>query len=127
MNHEEIGLQELIYRVKRELLTPDRAAQARDPYPLFAIEKIELEITVKVVRDHDGTAKLSVLNFAEISAGQTVSREHGHLIRIALTPLIPHNELVNNLLADDETRQNIIRDLRRSMIKGDDDLGGEPE
>lgn len=127
MASEELGLQDLIFQVKRDLLTIDPSAQARDPYPLYAIEKIELEIAVKVVHDRDGNAKISVLSFAELGGGVSESRERGHVVRVALTPLIPHQELAAKLLADETTREAIARDLSRSIIKGGGHLGGEPE
>ena len=48
----EIGLQDLIYQVKCELLMPNPAQRAQDPDPLFFIEKIELEITVNWTFGH---------------------------------------------------------------------------
>ena len=38
---KEIGLQDLIYQVKRELLAPNPAERARDPYPLFFIGRLK--------------------------------------------------------------------------------------
>lgn len=127
MEDNDLGLQDLIFQVKRDLLTLNPSAQARDPYPLFAIEKIELEIAVKVVRGHDGSAKISVLGFAEVGGGLSESDEHGNIIRVTLTPLIPHHELAAKVLADEKTREAIARDLRRSIIKSSGPLGGEPE
>jgi hypothetical protein len=39
---EEIGLQELMYQVKKELLAPS----PDDPVPLFYVEGVELELSV---------------------------------------------------------------------------------
>ena len=36
---EEIGLQELIFQVKQELLAPNPAQRAKDPFPIFFIDK----------------------------------------------------------------------------------------
>ncbi len=69
----EIGLQEVIYQVKRELLEANQAAQARDPYPLFVIEKIDLEIATRITRAADGSIKLTILEVAEFNAGRSTS------------------------------------------------------
>ena len=65
----EIGLQELIYQVKRELLAPNARERSRDPHPLFLIDKIELEISVNISQSTGGEVKLTVLNFAEVEFG----------------------------------------------------------
>lgn len=38
---EEIGLQDSVYPVKKELLVPNPAQKAKDPYPLVFIDKVE--------------------------------------------------------------------------------------
>lgn len=127
MEHTEIGLQELIHKVKQELLASNRAAEARDPYPLFMIEKLELEIAVKITRSRNGSIDLSVIGFAEASAGQSVNREHGHLVRVTLTSLVPTTEIAAEVLQETPARQAIKRDLRRALLKGDGSLAGDPE
>ena len=66
----EIGLQDLIYQVKRELLATNRQELARDPYPLFVIDKIDLEISVNVSKSRQEGIKLTVLNFAEVGSSE---------------------------------------------------------
>jgi Trypsin-co-occurring domain 2 len=127
MAEEEIGLQDLIYQVKRDLLTPNQAAQTRDPFPLFAIEKIELEIAVKITRERNGSTKITVLEVIELSGGQTMTNEHGHVVKVTLVPLIPMGEIAADVLADTSTREEIKRDLRQVLLKGDGGLAGEPE
>jgi hypothetical protein len=123
----EIGLQDLIYQVKRELLAPNPAATHNDPYPLFAIEQIELEIAVKATQSRDGSVRLSVLDFAEVSAGGSVSRERGHVVRVTLSPIIPPSETAAELLNDPTVKQMIIRDIQRAIFKGSSGIVGEPE
>ena len=48
-NPKPIGLAELIYQVKRELLNPD--IRKDDPVPLFAVDEIELEVAVSISRE----------------------------------------------------------------------------
>ncbi len=124
---EEIGLQDLIYQVKRELLAPSPAQRARDPYPLFFIDKVELEIAVKVTRAAEGGVKLTVLDFAEVSAGRSVDRERGHVVKVSLSPLLSREVILNEALKDEHVRQMVQRDSAQALIKGKGGLVGEPE
>lgn len=74
---DEIGLQDLIYQVKRELLAPNAEQRASDPDPLFFIDQVELEIAVKAVKEGNGNIKLSVLSFAELNIGGSLKRSAG--------------------------------------------------
>jgi hypothetical protein len=123
----EIGLQEVIYQVKRELLEPNPAAQARDPYPLFAIEKVDLEIALRITRGTDRSVKLTVLEVAEVSLGRSTSQEQSHIVRVTLTPLLSHDELVAEALKDSRIRQNVQHQSQRALIRHDEGLLGEPE
>ena len=124
---EEIGLQDLIYQVKRELLAPSPAQRARDPYPLFFIDKVELEIAVKVTRAAEGGVKLTVLDFAEVSAGRSVDRERGHVVKVSLSPLLSREEILAEALKDERVRQMVQSDSAQALIKGEGELVGEPE
>jgi hypothetical protein len=124
---EEIGLQDLIYQVKNELLAPNPAQRARDPYPLFFIDKVELEIAVKVNRTTDGSIKLTVLDFAEVSGGKSVEREQGHVVKVSLSPLLSRENILAEVLRDDRVRQMVPARLVQALIKGQDELVGEPE
>jgi hypothetical protein len=125
--HEELGLQELIYQVKSELLARNQAAKAKDPYPLFFIDKIELEIQVKVTRDKQGNVTLTVLNFGEASVGAGVSQEKGHTVKVSLSPLVPQEQLVDSIQEDPAVHQAMKAHLARALIKGQGGLAGEPE
>jgi hypothetical protein len=125
--NDEIGLQELIYQVKHELLTPNRMAQARDPEPTFVIDKIELEIQVKVTRDTNGTAKITVLGIGEVGGDKSVAREHGHTVRVSLASLVPAEEVTEQILQDPEKRQRVERAVANAIVKGQTGLGEKPE
>ena len=124
---EEIGLQDLIYQVKRELLAPSPAQRTRDPYPLFFIDKVELEIAVKVTRAAEGGVKLTVLDFAEVSAGRSVDRERGHVVKVSLSPLLSREEILAEALKDERVRQMVQSDSAQALIKGEGELVGELE
>jgi hypothetical protein len=124
---DQIGIQEVIDQVKRELLASNPAAQARDPYPLFAIEKIELEIATRITRSQDGSIKLTVLEVAELGAGRSTSQEHSHVVRVSLAPLLSREELIAEALKDDTTRRMVQQDARRALVRHNGGLLGEPE
>jgi hypothetical protein len=113
---DEIGLPDLIDQVKRELLAPNPAARARDPYPLLAIEAIELEIAIKVTRSTDGSVKLSVLDAAEVNVGRSTTREHAHIVRVKLTPLRTKEEMLAELnLSPSQQHEQAINSVRLTL------------
>jgi hypothetical protein len=124
---EEIGLQDLIYQVKDELLAPNPAQRAKDPYPLFFIDKVELEIAVKVTRATGGGIKLAVLDFAEASAGRSVGRERGHVVKVSLSPLLSRDAILAKALKDERVRQMVESDTVEAFVKGETGMVGEQE
>lgn len=124
---EEIGLQELIFQVKQELLAPNPAQRAKDPYPLFFIDKVDLEIAVKVSKSKGGGIKLTVLDFAEVNASGSVARERGHVVKVSLSPLLSREDIVSEALKDPRVREMVEKRLTLAVIKGVDGLVGEPE
>lgn len=124
---EEIGLQELIFQVKQELLAPNPAQRAKDPYPLFFIDKVELEVAVKVTRSSSGGIKLTVLNFIEANAGKSITQEQGHVIKISLSPLLSKEEIVTEALKDSRVREMVEKLSPEAVIKGEASLLGVPE
>lgn len=123
----EIGLQDLIYQVKRELLARNQAERARDPDPLFFIDKVDLEITIKIQKEGSGGINLSVLSFAELSAGGAVTSERGHVVKVSLSPLLAKEDILETLLDDPEVRKRIEAKLRQATVKSASQLAGTPE
>lgn len=115
---EEIGLQDLIYQVKDELLAPNPAQKAKDPYPLFFIDKVELEIAVKVTQSRDGDIKLTVLDFAEVGTGRSVDRERGHVVKVSLSPLLSRDAILAEAMKDERVRGMVTGDSVAAFVKG---------
>src|SRR4051794_23085987 len=111
----EIGLQKLIYQVKRELLETNQALRAKDPYPLFLIDNIEIEVAIKVSKTQNSEVKITVLDYAELTMGKTIAHEQGHVIKISLTPLLARDEILADVLKDSRVRSAIKLDLERSL------------
>ena len=125
---EEIGLQDLIYQVKNELLAPNPAQKARDPYPLFFIDKVELEIAVKVTRGRSGNIKLTVLDFAGIGGASSVDRERGHVVKVSLSPLLSREAIVAKAMEDERVREMVGRSSAEALVKADESgMVGEQE
>ena len=122
----EIGLQDLIYQVKQELLAPNPKERARDPYPLFFIDKIELEISVNISQSKGGSIKLSVLDFAEIGGSKSIERERGHVVKVSLSPLQSRETILEQALKDPRVNQ-VVQERATTWVKSDVESAGEPE
>jgi hypothetical protein len=123
----EIGLQDLIYQVKDELLARNPAQKAKDPYPLFFIDKIDLEIAVNVSQATDGSIKLTVLDFAQIGAGKSVQQERGHVVKVSLSPLLSRDAILAKALEDERVWQMVGSGSMQAFVKGETGMVGEPE
>lgn len=123
----EIGLQELIFQVKQELLASNQAQRAKDPYPLFFIDKVDLEIAVKVSRTTSGGLKITVLDFVEASGGKSTTSERGNVVKISLSPLLSREEIVAEALKDPRVREMVEKRSQQAVIKTSGGLVGEPE
>lgn len=122
----EIGLQDLIFQVKKELLAPNPKERARDPQPLFFIDNIELELVIGVSQSTGGTIKLSVLDFAGIGIERTQEHRRGHVVRISLSSLIPRDQIVTELLEDPAIQERIRAKAEVGFVKGASELYEEP-
>lgn len=80
---QDISLQALIEKVKDELLTPTGGPY----YPVFFVDKVELEVAVSVEAEGTGGLDISVL---ELGGG--VSREQGHVVTVTLSPILSREE-----------------------------------
>lgn len=123
----EIGLDEVINQVKRELLTPNPAAKANDPYPLFMIDKIELEIATRISVSADGSIKFSVIGGAEASVGVSSSGERSHVVRVSLSPVLTREELAAEVLKDEKVRRMVSVESQHAFVRHDNSLAGEAE
>lgn len=108
---KSIGLTELIYQVKRELLSSE--SRQNDPVPLFAVDEIELEVAITVSRE--GQAGINIQVF---SLGGGASRADAQTVRVKLKPLRTREELIADLqkrdphLFDTITKESLLRLLK---------------
>jgi hypothetical protein len=108
---DSIGLTELIYQVKRELLSPD--SRRADPIPLFAVEQIELEIAIIVDRTLEGGINIQVL-----SVGADKSRQDAQTVRVTLRPLRSREELISDLQQQDPQLFEEMTEESLNLLKG---------
>lgn len=85
-----IGLAEMIYQVKRELLS--RETRERDPVPLFAVDEIEIETAVAVSREGEGGINIHVLSLG-IKGSETATQT----VRVTLKPVLSREELISDV------------------------------
>ena len=97
-NQPGIGLSELIYQVKQDLLSK------KEPDPLFAIERLELEISFTVSREANGGINIQVF-----SLGGGVSRADAQTVRVSLVPLVDGRALAEKINKED---------LKKALLKG---------
>ncbi len=121
----EIGLLDLIYQVKNELLARRPVEEAKGLPALFWIDQIDLELSVAVTRERGGAIKLSVLPVSpEVSGSRAEQR--GHKVQVRLSPLLSKQEMRDWLSSDDQFQEaleqfstNLTRDLDTDSV---DDL-----
>ena len=114
----EIGLQELVEQVRKELLAPSSSSD-----PIFFIDKIELELAVKIVKEGQAGIKISVLGFAEANAGGTISGERGNIVRVSLSPLMEREDIYKEVVKDQTTKEYLMNYMKRAFTKSGDMLG----
>ncbi len=115
--NQEIGLQELIDQVRKELLALSSSQ------PIFFVDSVELELAVKIVKDRTAGIKISVLGFAEANAGGTHSGERGHVVRVSLSSLIPREDIYQEVVKDQATKEYLMRYMKRAFTKSGDMVG----
>jgi hypothetical protein len=106
-----IGLTDLIYQVKRELLSG--GSHADDPVPLFAVEEIQVEVAVAVSRSGEGGINIQVFS---IDAG--VSKEDTQTVRVTLSPLRTREELLADLRERNPNKYAEALEESLNLLKG---------
>ncbi len=105
-----IGLNELIYQVKRELLC--KSAE-EDPVPLFAVDEVQLEIAVTVSKEAQGGINIQVLN-----VGGGTGSERAQTVRVTLKPLRTREEIIAYMTTSDPALMEKINQEIPNLLKG---------
>jgi len=93
----EITLQELIDKVKDDLIT----SKTPSGYPIFFIDQVELEVMVNITSEAAGGLSVKILDIGGELGGKLGS-ESSHKIKITLTPILSREE--QRTLIDEDSR-----------------------
>ena len=106
---EGIGLRELIYQVKKELLTqsPD------DPVPLFYVEGVDLELRVTARKEGQAGVKIYVVDI-----GGEIGQEQAQTVRVSLRPLYTREEMRHLVEQDPVLGPQLRRVATQGAVKG---------
>src|SRR5437016_4992713 len=111
---QDVGLKELIEQVKQELTAPNK-----DPNPVFFVDKIELELAVKVTKEANGSIKIAILNFFEAGGGGSLGSERGNTVRVSISPLLGRDEIIQTLIADKKVHDTVLQKSVQTFTKED--------
>ena len=89
----DIGLADLIHKVKQELLIPEAPGNA---IPFLSVDEVNLELQVTVTKEGEAGVKIWVIN-----AGGNYGRENVQKITVKLTSLISKEERLKLLRRHD--------------------------
>jgi hypothetical protein len=106
---EEIGLQELMYQVKKELLAPS----PDDPVPLFYVEGVQLELGITARKEGQAGIKLYVVDI-----GGGGGQERAQTVRVQLRPLYSREEIRRFLEQDPVLGPKLRRVATQGAAKG---------
>jgi hypothetical protein len=112
---DEIGLADLIFQVKSELLARHPVEDAKGWPALFWIDQIELELSVSVTREGGGRIKLALIPIeAEVSGSR--QEERGNTVKVRIAPLLDRREMYD-LLAQDPDFVKVLERFSRSLTR----------
>jgi hypothetical protein len=106
---QEIGLQELIYQVKKELL----AQSPEDPVPLFYVEGVELELSVTARKEGQAGIKIYVVDI-----GGGGAQEQAQTVRVWLRPLYSREEMRRIVEQDPVLGPQLPQVAKQGAVKG---------
>ena len=123
MMSQDISLQTLIEKIKDELLAPTDGPG----YPVFFVDKVELELQVTVTYEANAGLKVSVLQLGGAEIGGSGSDMRGHTIKVTLSPILSREEQRKLLEEDKRMWDGVRRATQAALRKGRAALAGEPE
>ncbi len=113
------SLKSLIEAAKKDLMQ----ASQDDSNPLFFVEKLDIEVAVRITQEAKGGVNIQIL---ELGGGQ--SSEKANKIKLSLSPILNRDEKRALLQQKNpEIWEQIESASITALTKGDEDLVGEPE
>ncbi|GAB4535010.1 MAG: hypothetical protein Kow0063_18770 [Anaerolineae bacterium] len=111
--NERIGLLDLIYQVKNELLTRRPVEEAKGLPALFWIDQIELELSVAVTRERGGSIKVSVIPAVGTEMSSSKAEQRGHTVKVRMTPLLSRDQMFKLLSNADPDFKDMLAQISR--------------
>jgi len=121
----EITFQELIDKVKDDLFSPYQGTteKGKVAYPVFFVDRVELEITVDLSYDAEAGVKVSIPQLIEGSLAGEQGKATGHRMKITLVPILTSDQMRNLLKRDSRLMKGVEEAHLMAMRKGVDLLG----
>ncbi len=111
-NKHTLSLMELIYWVKKELLSNE--VQENDPAPLFVIDEVTVEVNFVISGEGEGGFDLQI-----VKAGAKVGEERVQKATVRMKPLFSLSELRNKLEEEHPDQLEVIKEKGvRILLKG---------
>lgn len=120
MTKQNIGLSELIEKVKTDLLTPPKEKTA----PFLFVDSVELELQVVVKKEGEAGIEVDVIGFGGANFGGNVGKEQVQTVKITLSPLFTKEEIKEYYKA---FRPNDVLPMITKGMDGGVKQGGDEE
>jgi hypothetical protein len=108
MAKSKLGLRDLIYQLKRELLERDK----NDPVPAFYVEGVELELTVAV----EGKGGAGV-NVYVVDLDSHIRKENTQTVKVKLQSLFTREEVLEMLKKDPDLASKLPQVAKQVLVK----------
>jgi hypothetical protein len=108
MADRKIGVRELIYQVKRELLEQRKD----DPIPALYVDSVELELSVAV----EGEGSVGI-NIYIVDLNSQVRKENTQTVKVTLSPLFTREEIRKQIEEDPELKAKLAQTTQQVALK----------
>ena len=125
---KEITFQDLVEKVKHDLFSSYAGTdnQGKIVYPLFFVDKVELELAVELSYESEAGLKITIPQIFEGSVTGGQGKAKTHTMKISLSPILSREEQ-RQLIQEDERMMAGIRAATMIALRKGTELGGEEE
>ena len=109
IKNNNIGLSDLISKVKKDLLIP----QPSNEPVLFTVDEIVLEVKFTISGDIESGFDLGV-----VTLGSKVNEERVQKVTIKLTPVVSKEQIIQTINLDQEKSTTAVKEAAMALIRG---------
>ena len=109
IKNNNIGLSDLISKVKKDLLIP----QPSNEPVLFTVDEIVLEVKFTISGDIESGFDLGV-----VTLGSKVNEERVQKVTIKLTPVVSKEQIIQTINLDQEKSTTAVKEAAKALIRG---------